>query len=146
MSIRARRARPADVPPDATPANQEFPMPQYMLLLHDDLTAYADMTPGQMQALLERYQAWAGRLGAEGRLVGGEKLKDEGGRRMRKQGGKVVVVDGPYSETKEVIGGYFTIKAESYADAVEIARSCPHLDYRGVIDVREVDELEPPPG
>jgi hypothetical protein len=48
------------------------------------------------------------------------------------------VIDGPYPETKEIIGGYFLIEAASYDEAVEIALSCPHVDL-GRIEVREVE-------
>jgi hypothetical protein len=50
-------------------------------------------------------------------------------------------MDGPYSETKEVLGGYFVVTAENYDAAVDLTRDCPHLDYCGTIEVREVDEM-----
>ena len=73
--------------------------------------------------------------------MGGEKLKDEGGKIMRQEKNQVKVVDGPYSETKEVIGGYFIVKADSYAQAVELAKSCPHIKYGPKIEVREIDPV-----
>ena len=54
--------------------------------------------------------------------------------------GQVRVTDGPYAEVKEVVGGYFLIRASSYDVAVEIARTCPHLRYGGRIEVRQVDD------
>jgi hypothetical protein len=51
------------------------------------------------------------------------------------------VLDGPFSETKEIIGGYFAIQAEDYDEAVSLAGECPHLDYGGLIELREVDVL-----
>ncbi len=47
--------------------------------------------------------------------------------------------DGPFAEAKEVIGGIFTIDADSYDEAVEISKDCPHLKYGGWIEVREVE-------
>ena len=46
--------------------------------------------------------------------------------------------DGPYSETKEVLGGYYTIEAASYEEAVSRALEHPHLEYGGTIEVRQV--------
>jgi hypothetical protein len=51
-----------------------------------------------------------------------------------------LVIDGPYSETKEIIGGYYVIEAPDYAGAVELLRDCPHLSY-GKIEVRQHDEM-----
>lgn len=116
-------------------------MAKFMLILHDDPSTYRDVTPAQMQEILQQYLAWTERITKEGRLVHCEKLRDEGGRRIRKQGAGLVVVDGPYAEAKEVVGGYYMIEAKGYADAVEVAKTCPHAHLGGTIDVREVDEL-----
>jgi hypothetical protein len=116
-------------------------MPRYMLVLSEDPSQYRDVSPADMQAILEKYGAWSQALVARGAHLGGEKLTDEGGRRMRRQQGKVVVVDGPYAEAREVVGGYFLIQAKDYDEAVAIARDCPHLEFGGTIDVRQVDEI-----
>ena len=46
-----------------------------------------------------------------------------------------------YSETKEIVGGYFQIRAASYEEAVEIAEGCPHLEFGGSIEIREIDAV-----
>jgi hypothetical protein len=56
---------------------------------------------------------------------------------------QVRVTDGPYSETKEVLGGYFLIEAPNYNAAVDRARDCPSFEYGGTIEVREVDVMTP---
>lgn len=115
-------------------------MPNYMLILHEDPRAFASgMTPEQMQVCIAEYQAWAGRTAQQGRLVGGEKLADNGGKVMSNAGGRTRVVDGPFAEAKEVVGGYFTIKADSYDHAVELCRDHPHLRYGSRIEIREVE-------
>ena len=55
--------------------------------------------------------------------------------------GQVRVTDGPYSETKEVLGGYYIIEAGSYDQAIELSRDCPQLEYGGTIEVRQVDMI-----
>ncbi|MDX1394298.1 MAG: YciI family protein [Gemmatimonadota bacterium] len=117
-------------------------MSEYVLLLHEDPTALADVSPGEIEAVIRQYVAWREGLAAEGRLAGGMKLTDEGGRWLSGANGDVRVVDGPYSEAKEVIGGLFVIKAASYDEAVEISSGCPHLAYGGRIELREVDPVD----
>jgi hypothetical protein len=116
-------------------------MPKYMLLLHDDPSAFATVSPAQMQAIIEKYAAWGAKLQSAGVLVGGHKLTDEPGRVMRGRNGSVRVTDGPYSETKEVLGGFYTIEAASYDQAVATARDCPHFEYGGAIEIRQIDEM-----
>ncbi|WP_353267587.1 YciI family protein [Gemmatimonas sp.] len=114
-------------------------MAKFMLLLTDDPSEYATMSPAELQAVIARYMAWSDRLGAEGKLVGGEKLADEGGKLLRKEGGKVVVRTGPYAELREVVSGFFIVQAADYDEAVAIAQSCPHADSRGSISVRCIE-------
>jgi hypothetical protein len=116
-------------------------MSSFLLLLYDNPAAWQNVTPEQMQKVIEEYMAWGQKLGQEGKLESGQKLKDEGGRVVRLQANQFNVVDGPYSETKEVIGGFYMIKAKDYAEAVEIAKSCPHAKYGPKIEVREVDAM-----
>ncbi len=110
-----------------------------MLLLHDSTTAMGDVSPDEIQAIIAEYVAWRDSIAGQGRLIGGEKLTDEPGRNLTANNGEIRVTDGPYAEAKEMLGGYFAIKAENYDDAVEISRSCPHLKYGGRIEVRKID-------
>jgi hypothetical protein len=116
-------------------------MPKYMLLLHDNLAAFANVSPEQMQKIIEKYIAWGNRLRDAGVMDNGQKLTDEPGKVVRRTDGEVRVMDGPYSETKEVLGGYYIISADTYAEAVDRSRDCPHLDYGGTIEVRQIDMM-----
>jgi hypothetical protein len=116
-------------------------MPKYMLLLHDDPSAFATMSPEQMQKVIEKYMTWGSRLREAGIISDGNKLADEPGKVMRGGQGKVRVIDGPYSETKEILGGYYLITADTYDQAVDRARDCPQLEYGGAIEVRQVDMM-----
>lgn len=72
----------------------------------------------------------------KGKLKGGAPLYDVGeAATVRKRRGKVTSVDGPYLETKEVIGGYFVVEADSMEEAVELAKGCPATEY-GAVEVR----------
>jgi hypothetical protein len=116
-------------------------MAKYMLLLHDNTAAFANISPEQMQKVLEKYVAWGQRLREKGVMRGGEKLTDEPGRVMRGANGQVRVTDGPYSESKEVLGGYYLLEADNYEQAIEYARDCPHFEYGGTIEVRQIDVI-----
>jgi hypothetical protein len=62
------------------------------------------------------------------------------GARVSFSGGKPIVTDGPFSETKEVIGGYWMIQVKSKAEAIEWAKRCPALSNE-VIEVRQAQEM-----
>lgn len=113
-------------------------MKQYILFLHEPPAMNMDISPEQMQQIIARYIAWREEVAAKGHMVGGQKLRDGEGRLLRAANGKLSVTDGPFAEAKEVVGGFFHIQAESYEQAVEIASTCPHLDF-GAIEVREVE-------
>lgn len=115
-------------------------MPSYLLALYDDPASFAEFTPEEMQACIAEYTAWASSLEERGLLVASDKLRDGSGRVMRRNGDDVRVIDGPYSETNEVLGGFFVVRADDYDQAVALARECPHLTYGGTIELREIEE------
>lgn len=113
-------------------------MPNYMLLLHENPETFQDMSADDMQAIIHRYSAWKDQMEQAGKLTAGKKLADGEGRVLRRNGGQISISDGPYTESKEVIGGLFEIIADNYDQAVDIARQCPHLEF-GTVEVREID-------
>ena len=117
-------------------------MPKYALMLRENGTAFAGLSPADFQVIIKRYGAWRDELQRAGRFAGGHKLRDGDGRVMRRNSSKIVVTHGPFTEGKEVIGGLFVVEAASYDEAVSIANDCPHLDY-GSIEVREVEVTRP---
>lgn len=118
-------------------------MNQYLLLLHETPADAARITPAEMQEIIQAHQAWAGSLAQRGLLAGGEKLSDDGGRRLRLEAGRPLASDGPYAEAHDVIGGYYVIKAADDAAAEALASGCPHLQGRQWIEIRRIDTLMP---
>jgi hypothetical protein len=116
-------------------------MPSFMLLLHQSPSRFENISPAEIQKIIAKYTAWREELVHQNKLRGGEKLANDGGRRLRIQGNQVSVTDGPYSEATEVLGGYFTIEAANYDEAVAIARTCPHLTGSQWVEVRQVDAI-----
>ena len=114
-------------------------MAQYLILLHEQPSDFSDVSPDEIQTIIAEYTAWRDGLIAKGKHVGSQKLKDEGGKNLRVRNGALEVVDGPYAEAKEVVGGYFVVEAASYDEAVELSQDCPHLKYGGRIELREID-------
>jgi hypothetical protein len=114
-------------------------MPNYMMLLHEAPPDFSQFSAEDIQHVIDEYKNWRNRVAAQGKLVGGAKLRDEGGRHLSGSNGSLRVTDGPFAEAKEVIGGYFTIEAADYNEAVEICSDCPHLTYGGRIELREVE-------
>ena len=113
-------------------------MPKYILFLRDAGRVLPDMSPAEIQAVIQRYIAWRERVQAGGRAVNGHKLRDGEGRVMTGKVGAPKITDGPYAEAREVMGGLFVIDAASYDEAVALARDCPHLEF-GTIEVREIE-------
>ena len=109
-------------------------MPQYMLLLHSDPSGFQKLSPEEMQKAVEKYMAWS----KKPFVVDTKRLGHDPGRVIRVNGGQPRAADGPYSETKEVLGGYYTIEAASYDAAIERTLDHPHLAHGGTIEVRQV--------
>jgi hypothetical protein len=113
-------------------------MSKYMLILGG---ADLDKRSGSgdfAQTMLDRYSSWVRSLASAGRLVETYKLYDQTGTRLTVRGGEVV--DGPFIETKEAIGGIFIIEAASLEEATSLARESPVLHVQnGYVEVRPVE-------
>lgn len=114
-------------------------MAQFLFLLYGDPTRWQALPAAEQQAAFGKYMAWGNKARQDGFLVGSNKLLDDGGKVVR--GNKPVATDGPYSETKEVLGGYYLIEASSYEEAVRRSLDHPHLQFGGTIAVRQVEVL-----
>lgn len=110
-------------------------MPNYVLLLRDNPAQFADISPAEMEAIIGRYAAWRQSIEDKGHVITGEKLKDGAGRVLRRG---LPAADGPYTEAKEVMGGFFLISAANFDEASALAASCPHLEF-GSIELREIE-------
>lgn len=112
-------------------------MKEFLLIFRTDYSGISQRTPDQAQMMMQKWMDWMAGIAAQNKLVAkGNRLQSSG--RIVKNN---VVTNGPYMEIKESIGGYTIIKAESYDDAVEIAKSCPILLSGGNVEVREIEVL-----
>ena len=109
-------------------------MPQYMLLLYENRPGFEKLSPEEMQKATEKYMAWSKMAFTKD----AKRLGQDYGKVVRPNGAKAKVSDGPYSETKEALGGFYLIEAANYEEAVQRAEAHPHVEYGGVIEVRHV--------
>jgi hypothetical protein len=112
-------------------------MSQYLLLLyHDNPAGFQQLSPEEMQRAVEKYFAWAKKPFA----LDSKRLGQDPGRVIRSDGGKPRATDGPFSESKEVLGGFYLIEAANYDEAVARSLDHPHLAFGGTIEVRQLWE------
>ena len=95
-------------------------------------------SPEQMQANMMKWKNWMDLLTANGRMLAGEPL-DGGGRVLTGRARKIT--DGPFAESKEVVGGYLIVDAKTIDEAAELSNSCPVFEHDGSVEVRAVREM-----
>lgn len=117
-------------------------MDKFMLVFHNTPATedfYAQMSPEDMQAELQKWNNWIGGIAAQGKLIGTDALYPTG---KQVKGTSHVVTDGPYTEGKEIVGGYLLMHAADIDDAVEHSKGCPILEYDGTVEVRPIQHFE----
>ena len=112
-------------------------MSQFMLFIRNG-EERQELSPEQIQQAIQRFSNWAKKLREQGTLIAAEKLKDNEGLLLSTRNGQIVV-DGPFAETKETIGGYFIVEAGNLDEAIEITKECPTLSNGGIVELREVE-------
>lgn len=109
----------------------------YMLTILEPHGQRAERTLEQGRDLYERMVAFGTDLHARGVLLAVEALKsDTEGRRLKVRDGRRTIVDGPFTEAREMIGGFFLIDVASRDEALAIAADCPAAHW-ATIEVRE---------
>jgi hypothetical protein len=112
------------------------PTPYLLLFRNSGPETHQHLSPEQRQRLVTRWNAWYDGLAAQGKAVEGQPLELE--TRMVSGPGGARVVDGPFAEAKEAIGGYVKLMVSGLDEATEIAQQHPGLAYGLVIEVREL--------
>ena len=112
---------------------------QYMLLVYDDPKAdWSGISEEETKAIYEEYAAVsrdkATKHGAQLHPIGAAKT-------VRVKDGSTLVTDGPFAETKETLGGYYLIEADSIDDALALAAKIPSARLGGSIEVRPIVEM-----
>jgi hypothetical protein len=89
----------------------------------------------EIQNVIDQFYTWLDRLVNEGKMKRGQRLTYEGKTILRQD----VIADGPFGETKELIGGYWFILANNLDEAAQIAKGNPCLDYGLFFEIRPID-------
>lgn len=114
---------------------------KYMLLVHHDQEAFAQRSLTERDSMLSESVQLANRLHTKGQYIGAAPLHPSTETTcVRVRGGKRLVTDGPFAETREQIGGYFLVDVADQNEAVEIAARIPGARI-GTVEVRPVTEI-----
>ncbi len=112
-------------------------MKDYLLLFRGGDAGRTDeqKNPEKWKEHMAKWKTWMENLGKEQKFISGLPLGKDG---SVINGSKKNVTDGPFTEGKEIVGGYLMIKAADHGEAVELAKGCPLLDHEGTVEVREL--------
>ena len=111
---------------------------QYLLLIYGNEAGMQSASKADMEQMMAAYGAYTQAMKTAGALVAADRLKPStAASTVRIADGKTKVLDGPYAETKEQLGGYYLIDVPDLDAALSWAARCPGANY-GVIEVRPV--------
>ena len=113
---------------------------RFLLLIHGDEKAEAALSGDERRAIVEQHMAFAGSLREQGKLLLGEALLGSDASAIVRPGRTPLVTDGPFSETKEIVGGFYVVECESRDEAVELAAQVPESP-GAAVEVRQIAEL-----
>jgi hypothetical protein len=115
---------------------------RFVVLIYNDGAMLDAMPPAEFDETMRGCLAHADELRREGRLLDSSMLEEPSrARSIRVRNGRRTVVDGPFAETKEFLGGFNLIEADSMDEALEIAMRFPWAS-SGCVEVRPVRDIE----
>jgi hypothetical protein len=113
-------------------------MEKFMLLFRGSDVYQPGQTPEAVQALKQKLLSWIVDLSSNGMHVASEPLQPIG---KQVGGTKKTIIDAPFGEGREIIGGCTIVQAKDINEAVEIAKGCPILESNASIEIRPIQEL-----
>lgn len=113
--------------------NQQVLPKEYLVISRGQWDANASKE--QIQSAIDQFYGWLDRMIEEGKMKPGQRLGNEG----RTVSKKKLMTDGPFGETKEAIGGYWFIVANSLDEAAELAAGNPCMEYGLFYEIRPLD-------
>jgi hypothetical protein len=100
---------------------------------------FAELSPEAIQTEIMKWQNWMGTMAAQGKFVSTDALMPIG---KTVSTSKHIITDGPFTEGKEIIGGYAIVQATDLDDAVELAKGCPIFETEGRVEVRQIQDFD----
>jgi hypothetical protein len=114
-------------------------MKEFMFIFKGPTYDQLDMSAADAQAQMQKWFTWVGELKNKGVYVDGRPLTSTRGKVV--SGVKQLVTDGPFTESKELVGGYFIIKANNMEEAIAATKGFPDYALDGSIEIREVQAI-----
>jgi hypothetical protein len=115
---------------------------RYMLLIYGDEAAAQGMAPEQEEASMQEWFAYTMAMAEAGVMLAGDPLQESTtATTVRVQDGAAVTTDGPFAETKEVLGGYYILEVPGVDEAVEWGAKCPAAIHGGSVELRPIMEI-----
>jgi len=114
---------------------------QYMLLIYSQESGWENLSDEAQATTMKAYRDFTEELRGAGAMVAGDRLQPiANATTVRVRDGEQLVTDGPYAETKEQLGGYYLIEADSLDDAIEWATKLPG-SHHGSVEVRPIAQV-----
>ena len=114
---------------------------RYMLLINPDPAIRDAISEDEAGRMMAEYMTFTQAIAESGEMVGGERLHGtETATTVRVRGGKTTTTDGPFAETKEVLGGFYLVDCKDLDRALEIAAQIPDVR-NGSVEVRPIWEM-----
>jgi hypothetical protein len=111
---------------------------QYMLLIYDDANVWRSMPEDDRNTIMGEYFAYTEALKKAGKYVAADALQPtDTAKSVRVRDGETNTTDGPFAETKEILGGYYVVDVDSEDEAIEWAAKIPSARF-GTIEIRPI--------
>jgi hypothetical protein len=114
-------------------------MAEFLFLYRGADAVTAALSPKEMQDYMQRFQNWIVSLTKAGKLTSCGPLEKSGKMLVGPNG---LVTDGPFAETKDLIGGYSVVSAKDLDEATDVACDCPFLAIGGTVEIRAVLDVK----
>ena len=98
-------------------------------------------SPEEGERVMQKWVAWMEDLGKKGFLKDRGQPLELTGKLVRSNGKDKVVTDGPYAESKDIVGGFTLVEAKDLAQAAELSKGCPIFESGGLVEVRPIMEM-----
>jgi len=109
---------------------------RHMILIYGKEGDWADISPERASEIMAAYYAYTNKLKEAGVHIAGDELDVTAKAKSLRGVGGTNVVDGPFVDTKESLGGYYLIETASEAEALKWAKQCPAMLHNGGVELR----------
>ena len=114
-------------------------MKEFMMIFIGAEYEELGLSPEELQERMGKWFSWGDKMKEQGILRGGAALYPKG---KRISGPERVESDGPFVESKELVGGYYTVEVASFEEAAKVAQDYPDYDLGGSVEIREVVKFD----